>query len=226
MADKEFEARKAEAEIELAHAQQKKAEAETRRFDQASQDWEESNRNAIAGLDRHRIFRFLDEVNSTSVENTIEMLDFWSRRDKGQDITIEFNSPGGSVIHGLALYDFIQELRRREHSVTTIARGMAASMGGVLLQAGDTRIMDENAHLLIHEISTIGYGKLQELEDEVKFSKRLQNERLVPILAERSSLSASQIRQRMSRKDWWLSSKEALSYGFVDLVQHFPPFKK
>ena len=223
------ELEKAQAALAYREAELRSAETELARARLESQrnsiaDWEYRRREMEAGLDRNRIYRFLDVVSSGSVEGAIEMLDYWSRRDPKEDMIVEFNSPGGSVIDGLALYDFIQEIRRRGHHVTTIARGMAASMGGVLLQAGDVRIADENASILIHEVSTLGRGKLSELEDELKFTRMLWEERLVPILAQRSNMTRQQIIRKAKRKDWWMPADEALEHGFVDEVQRFPAF--
>lgn len=108
----------------------------------------------------------------------MEELGSWSRREPGCAMKIIFNSPGGSIIDGLALYDFILELRANGHYVETIAVGMAASMGGILLQAGHERVVGANAFVLVHEASTGAMGKTSEIEDEVAFVKRLQEKLL------------------------------------------------
>lgn len=172
-----------------------------------------------AEAQRHGVYHFVGPVGEQSVKSCIEDLDKWSRRDPGCDFTLILNTPGGDVIDGLALYDFItQDLREnRGHKVTTVARGYAASMGGILLQAGDERLIGKNAYVLIHEVSSGAIGKVSELEDEFKFTKRLQ-ERLVCILAERSTLNESEIKKRWRRKDWWISSDEATELGFADRI--------
>lgn len=213
-----------EAEAAYFQALEKKVGLDTERVGQGISDWRDRHTFEMASLERSLNYRFYDSVDALTCEAAIEKLDFWSRREPGKDIQIEFNSPGGSVIHGLALYDFIQELRRRGHYITTLTRGMAASMGGILLQAGDKRVMDENAHILIHEVSSLGVGKLSEVEDEVRFMKLLWEQRLVRILAQRSTLSAKQIINKAARKDWWFGADDALELGFVDEVQSFPAF--
>lgn len=218
------EVEKNQIEIELAKKRLEIAELDRQLYENRITDWQDRRKENLAGLDKNRVYRFMDEVGPRQVESAIEMMDYWSRRDPGEDIVFELNSPGGSVLHGLALYDFLQELRRRGHHVTTIARGMAASMGGVLLQAGDVRVMDENAHILIHEVSSVEYGKLSDIEDGVKFSKLLWEQRLATILAERSNLTRKQIIAKAARKDWWFGAEHALEYGFVDEVQRFPLF--
>ena len=127
------------------------------------------------------------------------------------------NSPGGNVFAGLALYDAITDLKARGHKVTTVARGYAASMGGILLQAGTERVVGANAQVLIHEVSTMDSGKTSELEDNLKFQKKLQD-RLLAILAERSTLTKAQIARRWKKTDWWLDADECIEYGIADRI--------
>lgn len=172
----------------------------------------------LAKADESRILSFYGAVNSGSAAAAIQKLADWHRRDPGEPIEMIFNSPGGSVIDGLALFDYIQELRRRGTHVTTITMGMAASMGGILLQAGDVRVASKNSVLLIHEVSSGAGGKVSEIEDELAFMKLLQD-KCVNILAERSTLSATQIKHRWIKKDWWIAADEALKLGFVDEIR-------
>lgn len=226
-----LEAKKLEAEIAALEARRKESEANEKRLRAQTKDLELSmrytvrdNKNLDAESEWSRIYMFDSEVNQGSVKKCIETLDLWSRRD-GTDkaMRIIFNSPGGSVFHGFALYDFLQELRRRGHHITTVSLGYAASMGGVLLQAGDKRVLGENSYMLIHEVSSIGWGKQSELEDEAAFTKRLCK-RILKVLAKRSTLTDRQIETRWKRKDWWLDSSECLEYGFIDEVQEEPAF--
>lgn len=179
--------------------------------------------NQLAQLDREaslnqaQIFQFFEPVTGGTVEHAIGMLGLWSRRSPGSDITVVLNSPGGGVTAGLALYDFIGELKAKGHQVTTETRGYAASMGGVLLQAGHERVIGPNAYLMIHEVSDLGIGKLSELKDQVEFAERLQ-ERLLDILAERSTMTKQAIRRKWKRKDWWLDAEEAVKHGFADRI--------
>jgi ATP-dependent Clp protease protease subunit len=144
-------------------------------------------------------------------------LSTWNRTEPGSAIQIVFNSPGGEVTSGLALYDFILSLRADGHHITTTSLGMAASMAGILLQAGDTRSMASEAWLLIHEASFGVSGSFGDVEDRVKWIERIQD-RILDIFAARSNLTKGQIKRRWHRKDWWLSSDEALTLGFIDEI--------
>lgn len=199
---------KQELELEGMSRSQRKQELELRRMELEQADWE-------ASADFHRVYTFIGGVNQDKVAEAIDTLERWGRRDPRQPITVVFNSPGGSVIDGLALYDTLLDLRRRGHRVTTVARGEAASMGGVLLQAGDERVIGRNGHLLIHQVSWGAHGSSGRHEDMREFSRKLED-RLLQILAERSSLSVAEIRTRWERRDWWLGARQAVRLGFAD----------
>jgi ATP-dependent Clp endopeptidase proteolytic subunit ClpP len=165
----------------------------------------------------NHVYQFDGAVAAPSVRSCISLLTSWSRLDPDCDITIIFNSPGGSVIDGFALWDFLATLKREGHHLTTICRGMAASMAGILLQAGDKRVIGSESVLLVHEISFGAGGKIGEVEDEVAFAKML-TQRVLKIFAAKTKLTAKQIDTKWKRKDWWMDSDEALKLGFADEI--------
>jgi ATP-dependent Clp endopeptidase proteolytic subunit ClpP len=167
----------------------------------------------------NRVFSFVEPVYGESVAHCMDTLSMWSRLEPGCDITVILNSPGGLIFEGLALYDFFDELKRDGHTLTIIVRGIAASMGSILLQAASPgeRVIGRNAHVMIHELSDMAYGKHSDIKDATKFNERL-NDRLIAILAERSTLSRRTIKNRSARKDWWLDADECVDHGFADRV--------
>ena len=165
-----------------------------------------------------RSLNFFDIVTPHSVDEAIHVLDHWRRRDPGGSVELTFNSPGGVVIEGFALYDAIQRLRRGGSNVTTRGTGACMSMGAILLQAGDERIMDKNAMLMIHEVSAQFEGKTSTLMDYMGLLTKWQG-RALDILSERSTMSRDEIQNKWQRKDWFLESDEALELGFVDRVE-------
>lgn len=173
-------------------------------------------RDALAHNSEARRYNFLGGVEERSVDAAIKTLDEWARISK-ERITVIFNSPGGSVFNGLALYDAIQAIKAEGVPVTTVVRGMAASMAGILLQAGDERIIGENAYILIHEVSSVHIGNASELDDQLKLTKRLQA-RCLDILAKRSTFTTSQIERKWKKTDWWLDATESCEFGFADKV--------
>ena len=205
------EADHAEAEAQIARAQAIAAEIGQRDLERKETDY-------LAGNKFHHVYAFNDAVGSSSVGACISQLNIWSRTEPGCDIEIIFNSPGGSVIDGMALYDYFQTLRRAGHKLTTVTYGMAASMAGILLQAGDVRVIGAESYVLIHEISTMAIGKIGDLEDVVEFCKKIQK-RVIDIFATRSNKPASYFEKHWRRKDWWLSSDECVKIGIVDEVR-------
>jgi ATP-dependent Clp endopeptidase proteolytic subunit ClpP len=168
-------------------------------------------------------YRLLSAIDDASVSKCIKQLDAWHRGDPECKMTIIFDSPGGAVIPGFHLFDHILALRE-SHEINTVSRGYAASMAGILLQAGQTRTMGRNAHLMIHEVSFGAQGKIGDVEDGVEFAKLLWN-RALDIFADRckesaatKKLSRSQLVSRSKRKNWWIKATDALAYGLVDQV--------
>lgn len=162
-------------------------------------------------------FLFYTEVDDATVFTVIRQLSNWSNRFPGEPITLVFHSPGGLVIDGLHLFDYIRGLMAKGHHVTTKATGYAASMGAVLLQAGDHRTMTPNAYLMLHEVSAGALGSLSEMEERIAFNRRL-NGNLLDILAERSAYTAEEISDMWRKTDCWLSATEALEQGFIDEI--------
>ena len=140
------------------------------------------------------------------------------RMDPKCDIEIVFSSPGGSIIDGFELFDFIQELRAKGHKVTTGSLGMAASMAGILLMAGDVRWIGHQSWMMIHRAAFGAYGKTYEIEDEVKFVRRIE-ERILDIFTHRSKLTKSKIKINWARKELWLSADECLNLDLVDEIR-------
>lgn len=233
---------RAAAEAEKARAEGKaalmQAEAEVAKLQQETRQVAALAEQAELGLDKHRhenerelekrkreladhqyhhVYKFTGPVDAGSVAKCVEQLTYWDRTEEPSDITIELFSPGGSVIPGMALFDHIVTMRAKGWKVTTVARGYAASMGGILLQAGDVRKMGKEAYILIHEVQAGAMGTMGEIEDEVEFLKKMQN-RILGIFAERSTLTVTQLRNRWRRKNWWLDSDEALKLGIVDEI--------
>jgi len=167
---------------------------------------------------RHRVYTFFGGMTQESIAEAIQTLAMWARRYPGQPFHIVFNSPGGSVYDGLALFDFLKSLQVAGHEITTEAVGMAASMGGILLQAGNWRVLGRHSWMLIHEIQGINVGNTSTQDDNVGRMKRLQ-EQMIDIYAERSTMTRRQIKSRWSRKDWWLDAEEALKLGFIDEIR-------
>lgn len=210
-----LEDRKLEAEIRKLHAEADRAEF------QASTEYLALSKTQAQGPE-HSDFLLYDFISNKSVWNAVSGLAVWGRRFPDENLRLVIDSPGGSVIDGLHLYDAIQALRLTHH-VTTVGMGMAASMAGILLQAGDVREMSANAFLLIHEVSAGTAGTVTQMRDEAAFLEGL-NARGMDLLTARSTLTTEEVLDKIARKDWWLSAEEALEFGFIDQINYGPDF--
>ena len=171
-----------------------------------------------ASDERNFLYRFNDKVSKDTVRHCMETLTEWHRLDSECAIEIIFSSPGGSIIDGFELFDFLQDLRNKGHHLTTGTLGYAASMAGVLLQAGDIRWVGQQAWIMIHRAAFGAWGKTYEIEDEVKFIQRIE-ERILAIFTSRSNLTKNKIKGNWDRKDWWISADEALTMNLVDEIR-------
>ncbi len=169
------------------------------------------------------IFHFKGPVMAPTVANIRSQLAQWHRTNPGSDIEVIFNSPGGSVIDGMELFDYLRDLSDDGHKIITGVRGMAASMAGILVQAGDVRWIGGKSYLMIHELSAMTGGKIGEMEDAVDFYKKISSN-VVDIFVNRATQAGKAITRewfitQWDRRDWWMSSDESLGNGFVDEVR-------
>ena len=208
---------KAELEraVLVAEARKYNAEAEVAEFEARSAA--RSEQSNLANEGNHRIYHFIGQVNDKSVWDCTQQVGRWARRAPQEPITIIFNSPGGGVIAGLALFDQILDWRKQGHHVTTIVRGYAASMGSILLQAGDDRVVGPSAWVMIHEVSSGSIGKVSDQEEDLETTKRMQDQ-LAEILASRSHLSKEQIKRKWRKKDVWLTAEQTIELGLADRI--------
>lgn len=131
-------------------------------------------------------------------------------------IKIYINSPGGSVYDGLGIYDMMQLLIKQGYIIETVNTGMAASMGALLLMAGSKghRKSLPHAHVMVHELSAVSYGKSSTMIDDMKQVEKLQEE-LNAIIKKHAS---EELITLCTRKDFWMNAKEAANYGIIDKV--------
>ncbi len=184
----------------------------------ARENTEREAATALAGNDYNRVYLFNGSVTESSVRMAINRLTEWHRLYPDEPFEIIFSSGGGSVVDGMALFDFISDLKAQGHYITTSCLGVAASMAGILLQAGDRRTMGREAWLMIHEASFRTEGKIGEVEDTVEWIKKVQ-ERVLDIFAGRSKMPRGEIKEKWLRRDWWIDSAEALRLGFIDALR-------
>jgi ATP-dependent Clp protease protease subunit len=159
---------------------------------------------------------FLGTAIDDHVSNIIQgQLLFLESVDSSKDISIYLNSPGGSVYAGLGIYDTMQLVKP---DVATICTGMAASMGAVLLTAGQKgkRSALKHSRVMIHQPLGGAQGQASDIEITAREIGKLKNE-LYQIIADHSGQDFDKVWADGDR-DFWMTSKEAVDYGMVDEV--------
>ncbi len=150
------------------------------------------------------------------VANIIQaQLLFLESVDPSKDIQIYLNTPGGSVYAGLGIYDTMQYINP---DVATICTGMAASMGAILLCAGEKgkRTALPHSRVLIHQPMGGVSGQASDIEITHIEIQKLKKE-LYEIIARHSNKTYKQI-WKDSDRDFWMTSKEAKDYGMIDEI--------
>jgi len=135
--------------------------------------------------------------------------------DASKDIQIYINSPGGSVYAGLGIYDTMQFIKP---DVATICTGMAASMGAVLLCAGEKGKRSGLTHsrVMIHQPLGGAQGQASDIEITAREILILKEE-LYNIIASHTGQSYDKVYQDSDR-DYWMKSDKALEYGMIDEI--------
>ncbi len=155
------------------------------------------------------------------VANVIQaQLLFLESTDPKRDIQMFINSPGGSVLAGMGIYDTMQYVGP---DVATICTGLAASMGAVLLCAGKDgkRTALPHARVMIHQPSGGMQGQFSDMEISYRLIKDLRKE-LYEIMAIHTGQKFETI-EKDSDRDNWMTAQDAKDYGLVDEVLRSKP---
>ncbi len=164
---------------------------------------------------KDRIIFLGSAIDDTVANAVIAQLLFLESQDQERDIKLYINSPGGSVTAGLAIYDTMQYIKP---SVSTICVGMAASMGAVLLTAGEKgkRFVLPNSEVMIHQV----LGGVQGQATDIK----IHAERILAVKDSLNKIISKHAGQPLKKvaddteRDKFLTAKESLAYGLVDKI--------
>lgn len=193
----------------------------------------------MAANHHHHMYEFTEKVSAETVDACLAQLSIWDRHDPVCDMTVVFNSPGGSIIAGNHLFDQIalyskrpwdtsNDFPRGSHRTVGVVRGWAASMAAVLVQAFDERVCGPTAVAMHHEASSWAQGKVSEIKDELKFLEQLDKTSTDWFMARIDAaklanpgirgLTREELVDRQTRKEWYVSAKEAFDLGLVDRI--------
>jgi len=159
---------------------------------------------------------FLGTGINDYVSNVVQaQLLFLESVDSEKDIQMYLNSPGGSVISGLGIYDTMQFIKP---DVATICTGMAASMGAVLMCAGakGKRSALPHTRVMIHQPMGGAEGQASDIEITAREIQKYKKE-LYEIIAHHSDQPYEKV-WKDSDRDYWMTAQEAKDYGMVDEI--------
>jgi len=164
---------------------------------------------------KERIIVLGSEVTDQVANRICAQLLLLAAEDSERDINLWINSPGGSVYSGMAIYDTMQFIK---NDVVTVAMGMAASMGQLLLCAGTRgkRFALPHARIMMHQPSGGIGGTAADIAiqaEQMLYTKRMFQERV----SYHTGQPAEQI-EADSDRDRWFTAQEAQDYGFIDKV--------
>jgi ATP-dependent Clp protease protease subunit len=164
---------------------------------------------------KERVVFLVGPVNEVTANLIVAQLLFLESENPDKDIFFYINSPGGSVSAGLAIYDTMQFIKP---DVSTLCIGQAASMGALLLAAGDTskRFALPNSRVMIHQPMGGFSGQASDVEIHAKEILYLR-QRLNEILA-RHTRQPMEVIQKDTDRDFFMGAEDAVKYGLVDKV--------
>lgn len=163
-------------------------------------------------LEESEVF-LIGEINQNTAGNLIQKLMYLDSKDLGE-ITLYINSPGGEVISGLAVYDYIKIMKS---PVRTVTIGDAASMGAIIFLAGEKREMLPHTRILIHDPSyghlDISGKKPHEIQRGVDSLNKIR-ETLAEIIADKTGKNLDEI-YKITAEDNYFTAGEAVDFGLA-----------
>lgn len=195
-----------------------------------------TNQHVIDGLKSPDFFVTTNEVDDNTVELNIfkkigsasnmfdqdgvtaESVVKFLNENKGKDVIVHINSPGGLAFDGIVIFNALKD---HGTNITTIIEGMAGSAAGFIAMVGDKVIMQENAQLMFHRGNGVAMGNRDDFMDTVEFLDRLDLS-IAKTIAARSKATVEEVQAFMKgegKKDGtFFTAAEALEHGFIDEI--------
>ena len=178
---------------------------------------EEKELDKVTEIDEPRHIYIYEEIGEKVCRKVIEKLTMYSLFDPYEPIVMYINSPGGSVLAGLAIIDFMRAI---PCEIITVINGAAVSMGGLISICGDYRVITENAYWMGHPMKGGAYGDTVTRKDRIEFSAELEH-RILKIVKKRTKLKAKDMKKFICG-ELWLNSEDALAKRVVDKIISSP----
>lgn len=153
-------------------------------------------------------WRFEGEMSATHFKDQLDRL------SDVEEISVNLNSPGGSVYEGLAIYNM---LKRHKARIVVNVDGLAASIASVIAMAGDVIRMPENSMLMIHNAMTMQMGNADDMRETAELLDKVSGSIMTTYLSKSNKINEATLKALMDAETW-LTADEALHYGLVDEV--------
>ena len=164
---------------------------------------------------KNRIVFVGTQITDQTANLIVAQLLYLSNEDSEAPIQMYINSPGGVIYAGLAIYDTMQMI---SNPINTVAVGVTASFGTVLLTAGTTGQRFALPHSTVHLHQPLGGAQGQATDIEIQANEILRlRDKLNKILAHHTGQSVEKVKEDTER-DYWLTAEDAVKYGLVDKV--------
>ena len=170
-------------------------------------------------LMRDRIIFVHGPVETAMADIIVGQLLLLEAEDPHKDITMYINSPGGSVMDGLAIANTMKYIKC---DVRTVSVGMSASMGAFLLSQGapGKRCALEDAQIMIHEVSSGTQGKRHDMKRSFEHTEKLNDKLMKKMAASTNGKTSAEELAKICYEDIWLEPEEALEMGLIDEIIH------
>ena len=171
---------------------------------------------------RYRIISLYDKIDSNLANKIVEQLQFLESEDSEKDIYLYINSPSGSVLEGMSIFDTMNQIRP---DVCTVCTGFAGGMGAFLLSAGarGKRISISSSRIMIRKPSGSEQGQLTDKEIVSRARENLYIKNLLTNLLANNTGHPPEKIDKDTDRDFYMSAVEAKEYGLIDIVydHHF-----
>ena len=182
--------------------------------------WFQEFREFDYGLDiQDNIILVQDEISQGMVFDCISKVRLLRKiNPELKSITLLLNSPGGDVVETLGLIDYIRTLKENENiSTNIVCRGSAMSAAALLLACGTgLRAASKHSKVMVHQLSTMNFGKLEDIKSNAKFAEQLEDD-CNNLMAEVTKKD-KEFWKENQRSDYFLSAQEALELGIIDKI--------
>lgn len=191
---------------------------------------DESEKEERAEVDTRMLYKRLEQyfyetrsiylwgiVDDKSAKDVVTKLLLLDADAPGKEIKFYISSPGGSVTSGMVIYDMMKAIKS---PVSTICMGLAASMGSILLSAGEKgrRFIFPHGEVMIHQPSLGGHIQGVSADMEIHAEQILRTKEMgARILAENTGQTIERIRKDFER-DYWMDAQKSIEYGIVDQI--------